>query len=141
MREGVRVLMDTTRFTQFGAWQGHWVAGGERREVAPESTMGIRDRSWGVRPVGEPETGAPGLLTTEPGVYWVWSPAIFDDFCTQFGTFEDHDGNSTQLGGAVVPRYGRQSQIPERVEPGLRELATGKHRIEFHKGTRLAKVA
>ena len=141
MREGTRVLMDTTRFTQFGAWEGYWSAGGKRCPVSPESTLGIRDRSWGVRPVGEPEAGAPGLLTSEPGVYWVWSPIFFDDFCSQFGTFEDHDGNATQLGGALVPRYSNQSEIPEGDDPGHRELASAKHRIEFHSGTRLARYA
>ncbi len=141
MREGVRVMMDTTRFTQFGSWEGHWVVGGVRRAVKASATMAIRDRSWGVRPVGEPEGGAPGLMNKEPGVYWVWSPVLFDDFCTQFGTFEDHDGNSTQLGGAAVPRYAAECDVPENEEPGHRELATGRHRIEFHPQTRLARYA
>ncbi len=141
MREGVRVLMDTTRFTQLGAWEGHWSVGGIRREVRLESTLGARDKSWGVRPVGEPEAGAPGLLTSEPGVYWVWSPLVFDGFCTQFGTFEDHDGNSTQLGGAVVPWYENSAKIPYGEDPGHRELSTASHSIEWQKGTRLAASA
>lgn len=141
MREGSRIIMDTTRFTQFGSWEGHWVVNGVRRNVTANETMGIRDRSWGVRPVGEPEAGAPGLLTSEPGVYWTWSPVFFDDFCTQFGTFEDHDGNATQLGGARVPRYRDQSEMPLNEEPGHRELVTGKHKIAFHPGTRLAQRA
>lgn len=141
MREGVRAIMDTARFTQFGGWEGHWVAGGVRRTVDASVTMGIRDKSWGVRPVGEPEAGAPGMLTSEPGVYWVWSPVLFEDFCTQFGTFEDHDGNSTQLGGAATPRYSQQCDMPENEEPAHRELSTGRHRIDFHSGTRLARYA
>jgi hypothetical protein len=141
MHEGVRTIMDTTRFTQFGAWEGHWSVGGVRRAVDASLTMGIRDKSWGVRPVGEPEAGAPGLLTNEPGVYWVWSPVFFDDFCTQFGTFEDHDGNSTQIGGARVPRYREQSEIPDGEEPDHRELITGSHQVDFHPGTRLARRA
>ncbi len=141
MREGVRVIMDTTRFTQLGAWEGHWSVGGIRREVRLESTLGARDKSWGVRPVGEPEAGAPGLLTSEPGVYWVWSPLVFDGFCTQFGTFEDHDGNSTQLGGAVVPWYENSEKIPYGEDPGHRELSTASHSIEWQKGTRLAESA
>jgi hypothetical protein len=44
-----------------------------------------------LRPVGEPEMGAPGLLTTDPGVYWVWAPIDFGDVCMQFRSFEDRD--------------------------------------------------
>jgi hypothetical protein len=141
MREGVRVIMDTTRFTQFGCWEGHWVADGVRREVRSDTTLGIRDKSWGVRPVGEPESGAPGLLTSEPGVYWVWAPVVFDDICTQFGTFEDRDGTPTQLGGAVVPRYDSSDAIPIGEEPGHRDLASARHTIRWQKGTRLAESA
>jgi hypothetical protein len=136
LREGSRLIMDSCRFTQFGRWQGYVVAGGERIDVAAASTLGTRDRSWGVRPVGEPYGGAPAPAAEEPGVYWCWCPIHFDDVCTQFATFEDRDGNPTQLNAAIVPTYESTDDIPPGVEPGHREMATARHRIAWQKGTR-----
>src|SRR5437879_1557249 len=56
-----RLFMDTTRLTQFGLWEGTITAGNARLALAPLRALGVRDRSWGVRPVGEPEGGAHGL--------------------------------------------------------------------------------
>jgi len=141
MYDDGRLIMNTTRFTQLGSWGGHFAIGGARTEFSPSRTLGTRDKSWGVRPVGEPEAGAPGLLTTEPGVYWVWAPIFFDGFCTQFQTFEDRDGNPTQLGGVIVPIYSSLDEIPRGEDPGHREMATARHRIEWVSGTRLAESA
>jgi hypothetical protein len=141
MYDDGRLIMDTSRFTQLGSWEGRFVAGDARREFSHRETHGIRDRSWGVRPVGEPEVGAPGKLTTEPGVYWVWAPVFFDDFCTQFQTFEDHDGNPTQLGGAIVPLFSTLGEIPRDAEEGHQEMASASHRIKWRSGTRLAESA
>jgi hypothetical protein len=136
-----RLIMDTSRFTQLGSWGGQFTVDGQRRELSHADVYGVRDKSWGVRPVGEPEAGAPGKLTTEPGVYWVWAPVFFDDFCTQFGTFEDRDGAPAQLGGAIVPLYASGDEIPHGEDPGHCEAASASHRIEWHPGTRLAKRA
>ncbi len=141
MAEGVHVIMDTTRFTQFGAWQGYFSIDDERREVSKSETLGVRDRSWGVRPVGEPQGGAPGLLNQEPGVYWVWCPIDFGDFCTQFGSFEDHDGNPTQLSACKVPTYDNIKDIGIGEEPDLVEMKTAKHNIQWRKGTRHCESA
>jgi hypothetical protein len=141
MYDDGRLIMDTTRFTQLGSWEGHFAAAGERTPVAASRTLGTRDKSWGVRPVGEPEVGAPGLLTTEPGVYWVWAPIFWGGFCTQFQTFEDRDGKATQLGGAIVPIYASAADIPRGEDPGHRDMQSARHRIKWVSGTRLAESA
>jgi hypothetical protein len=141
MFEGARLIMHNSRFTQLGRWQGHFSVDGARTEVSPRRVIGMRDKSWGVRPVGEPEAGAPGLLNQEPGVYWVWAPLHFGDFCTHFNTFEDHDGNPTQLGAAIVPVYESLDEIPRGEDPGRREMASASHRIEWISGTRLPASA
>ena len=84
MMEGTRTIMNTIRFTQLGKWTGEIST--EAGKLNPQAIYGIRDRSWGVRPVGEPEGGAPGMLNQEPGVYWCWAPVHFDGFCKQFAT-------------------------------------------------------
>jgi hypothetical protein len=141
MSDGGRTIMDTTRFTQVGRWEGHFAAAGQRVDVLAERTHGVRDKSWGVRPVGEPEAGAPGLLNSEPGVYWVWAPIIWGDFCTQFGSFEDHDGHPTQVSGHRVPIYSSSDEIPEGEDPGIQTMASAQHKIHWRKGTRLAEGA
>jgi len=141
MFEGTRLIMHNSRFTQLGRWQGHFSVDGVRTEVSAQRVIGMRDKSWGVRPVGEPEAGAPGLLNQEPGVYWVWAPIHFGEFCTHFNTFEDHDGNPTQLGAAIVPVYESPDEIPRGEDPGRREMASGSHRIEWISGTRLPASA
>ena len=49
---GSRLVMDSTRLTQWGTWTGRIAAGGT--ELPIERMYGTKDRSWGVRPVGEP---------------------------------------------------------------------------------------
>ncbi len=142
MRDERRLIMETTRFTQVGCWQGFFEVAGARSEVAAEHTAGVRDKSWGVRPVGEPEAGAPGLVTSEPGVYWVWAPILWDDgFSTQFGTFEDREGAPTQLSGHRVPMYARAADVPDGEDTGIVEMSRASHRIEWSPGTRVAARA
>jgi len=136
MREGTRLIMETSRFTQFGTWDGQLSIAGRRHRVAAARTLGVRDRSWGIRPVGEPMGGAPAPSTEEPGVYWTWCPIHFDDICTQFGTFEDRDGHPTQLSGAMVPAYASVDDIPQGKEPGHQEMLSVRHRYEWQPGTR-----
>jgi hypothetical protein len=73
-RNGPRVLMDYTRMTQNGHWQGWIEIDGVREEV--DGSVGTRDRSWGVRPVGasDPQPLAPAQV---PQFFWLWSPVNF----------------------------------------------------------------
>ncbi|MBK8288397.1 MAG: hypothetical protein IPK95_07005 [Cellvibrionales bacterium] len=74
MSEGVRTIMNTTRFTQFGFWSGHFTINGQRTEVNMATIMAHAiNRGVGVRSAN-PEAGAPGLLNGEPGVVRVWAP-------------------------------------------------------------------
>lgn len=135
MREGVRIIMETTRFTQYGSWAGSITVHGKTLVVERTSTLGTRDKSWGYRPIGEPEAGAPGLLNKEPGVYWLWSPIHFDTFCTHYATFQDFDGKPTQEGGAIVPAYPSLSGIPAQ-DTQVQHIKQCQHRVQWRKGTR-----
>lgn len=140
MREGVRIIMETTRFTQYGFWSGHITVHGRTITVQKATTLGTRDKSWGYRPIGEPEAGAPGLLNKEPGVYWVWSPMHFDSFCTHYATFQDFDGKPTQEGGAVIPAYASIADIPDR-DSAMEHIKHCQHRVQWRKGTRWPTAA
>ena len=137
MHDDGHLIMHNTRFTQMGFWEGYFSIDGERYEV--NKAYGVRDKSWGVRPVGEPQGGAPGLMNAEPGVYWVWNPINFGDVSTQFCTFEDRDGKSTQLSADIVPLYDSVGDIPALEDPGLKPMANISHKIHWQKGTRYAQ--
>lgn len=143
MYDGPRLIMDAQRFTQFGRWEGWFSIEGARTQVKRSATPAVRDRSWGVRPVGEFEEGAPSKLSTDPAVYWVWSPIHFDDFCTLFLTRQEPDGTAQELGGAIVETYASMDQIPRGPEASAAEqiMASGSHRIEWLSGTRWPKGA
>jgi hypothetical protein len=133
------LIMHNSRFTQMGYWQGYFAVDGERYEV--NRALGTRDKSWGVRPVGEPQGGAPGLLSGDPGVYWCWNPINFGDVCTQMGTFEDRDGKPTQVSADLLPLYDNPDDIPRGEDPGLVEMVEVSHSIEWVRGTRWPAAA
>lgn len=107
---GSRKIMDYTRLTQFGVWEGWIVVDGERIEVTPDTFVGSRDRSWGVRNVGERDAGAPA--TASPQFFWLWSPILFDDVCVHFDVQEDGEGVRWHQNGAVAPRRHRSGPDP-----------------------------
>lgn len=136
MHDEGHLIMHTSRFTQMGYWEGWFSVDGQRHDV--NGAYAIRDRSWGVRPVGEPQGGAPGKLNSEPGVYWLWNPINWGDFCTQMGTYEDREGNPTQVSADLLPLYAAPEAIPDSEEPGLIAMTDVQHQLTFMKGTRFA---
>jgi hypothetical protein len=92
IRKYGRVLFDTSRFAQTGCWTGSLEVGGERIDVTPDRWWGTRDRSWGVRPVGEPE--APGIRQGEGQMTGMWNyfPMQFDDHSILYICQETDDG-------------------------------------------------
>ncbi len=140
MYDDGHLIMSNTRFTQMGHWDGWFSVDGKRTEV--NRAFGVRDKSWGVRPVGEPQTGAPGLLHNDPGVYWLWNPIHWEDgTCTQFGTFEDRDGHPTQLSADQLPLYASPDDIPALEDPKHVVMRNITHQVQWHSGTRLAAGA
>lgn len=88
-----RAFLDACRMAQLGAWSGWIDIGGDRVEVTPDHWWGSRDRSWGIRPVGEPE--APGRLADEPAApfRWLYAPFRFDDHAMVLICQERGDGS------------------------------------------------
>lgn len=135
-REQGRLAMDVTRFTQFGAWQGVLEAAGEALAIEPAAVLGTRDRSWGIRPVGE---RPPGPMLGAPQFFWLWAPVHFDDCCTHFDVNEDASGGRWHRFGALVPLL-----EPERDPTDAGGVETARdvaHRIAWQPGTRRAARA
>ncbi len=126
-----RVVMDLTRLTQFGLWRGTIDVDGARVAVEPARVLGCRDRSWGVRPIGEPEIGPPGM---PPQFFWLWAPIHFDDVCAHFDVNEGADGRRWHQNGMLVPV---ETDDTSRIET---MTAVG-HRIRWTSGMRRAAVA
>ena len=88
-RIGPRTLMDYTRLTQNGRYQG-WIELDGVRELV-DGFVGTRDRSWGVRPVGvrDPQALAPAA---PPQFFWLWAPTNFESASLFFHSNDDAAG-------------------------------------------------
>jgi hypothetical protein len=128
VREGFgRLVFDSARFAQTGGWTGRVRVGGEEWDVTPERWWGSRDRSWGIRPVGEAEH--PGIRAGRPGgtFFWLYAPMQFPDFSILVIAQEDADG-SRVLEEAVRVWPEGSGRAPEM-------LGRPEHEIEFVPGT------
>ena len=87
---GPRLFMDYTRATQNVCWQGAISFDGKSVDVA--AWHGTRDRSWGIRPIGEsdPQPGVPAMV---PQFYWLWTPINFDTHVLFCHTNDDGEGS------------------------------------------------
>ena len=86
------VVLDACRFVQVGAWEGVVRVGDDEITVSDDGWSGARDRSWGIRPVGEatpPGRPAEGGA----GFWWCWAPLRFEDFAIVVITQELPDGH------------------------------------------------
>jgi hypothetical protein len=136
---GARRAMDATRFDQFGRWSGVVRHPEGEIIVNDQVCLGTKDRSWGVRPVGERDMGgAPNIPT---GAFFLWAPLFWDDHITHAIFFDGPRGEALVREGIVAPLYPSESKVPA-VEDGLdKRMATARHRVTYAPGTRLAAKA
>ena len=111
MRTGNRTTLDAQRFAQLGSWSGNLVIDGETIAVDPATWIGTRDRSWGIRPVGESEpAGRPADPPVE-GMWWLYVPMAFDDFAIVVIIQEEPSGFRTLNDCTRIWRDGRVEQL------------------------------
>ncbi|BBX05212.1 hypothetical protein MAIC_00150 [Mycolicibacterium aichiense] len=92
MHSDRRVTLHACRFAQLGSWEGWIDVDGERLSVDATTSVGSRDRSWGIRPIGEPEpAGRPD--TAFGGMWWLYLPLAFADYQIFLIIQEDPDGH------------------------------------------------
>jgi hypothetical protein len=132
--------MEATRFNQFGHWAGELRYDGRTLTVNPETTYGTKDRSWGIRPVGDPDPGgAPS--TKPPQVFFLWAPLHWKDRCTHAGIFENEHGIMWHWDGMIMPTYDDPDAIPMVVDPNMKPLLKVEHDLTYIPGTRRASHA
>ena len=130
-------VMQATRFNQFGYWSGEIRYDGKTLQVDPSRVYGTKDRSWGIRPVGDP--APPGAPPTEaPGIHFLWLPVHWEDRCTHVGMFQNIHGEVWHFDGMICPVYASPDDIPGVEDPAVRTLTFAEHSLEFVKGTRRA---
>jgi hypothetical protein len=129
-RQGPRTMMDYTRLTQNGAYEGFIEIAGTRLEIEREMVLGTRDRSWGVRPIGlgDPQGAAPPRA---PQFYWLWSPLNFPDRFMLYHLNAEGSGKPWNT-ASVIGELGR-------AEPVHMQACSSK--IEYKSGTRHARRA
>ncbi len=136
---GARRVMDATRFDQFGQWSGTLQHPHGKIAVDAAECRGTKDRSWGVRGVGEPESG--GAPNRGSGICFVWAPLFWDDHVSHAIFFDGAQGEALVREGIVAPLYDGPDAIPLQEDARDERMATARHRINYHKRTRLAADA
>ncbi|MBI2709238.1 MAG: hypothetical protein HYX34_06035 [Actinobacteria bacterium] len=137
MHAGGRAILDACRFAQVGTWHGVLRIDGVETVVEPSAWVGTRDRSWGIRPVGEPEL--PGRAGEEPaeGFWWLYVPLRFEDHALVVIAQEQADGHRILSEASRVWAGGRVEQLgwPE-VDIGYRSGTRVPEHAVLHLATR-----
>jgi hypothetical protein len=137
---GVRRGMDATRFDQFGRWSGVVRDPDGEIRVDEAVCLGTKDRSWGVRGVGEPETGG-APQQGRRGAFFLWAPLFWEDHITHAIFFDGPNGEALVREGIVAPLYASEGEVPGVEDGRDQRMATARHRVAYHPGTRLARSA
>ena len=138
-RNRARITQDVSRYAQVGCYEGTLTVAGRHYDVSPERWRGARDRSWGVRPVGEPEP--PGIRVADvvagrAGFFHNWLPMQFEDYMLKVTVDEDCDGARVLEEAAVVWNHGvakanetlGRPEVAIRYVPGTREIESAEVR-------------
>jgi hypothetical protein len=126
-RRGARVTTDTSRFAQTGFWSGTMRLGDEHLELRDGEWLGGRDRSWGIRPVGEPEPIVRHAGEGAAGFLWLYCTMQFERSTIVCILQED------RLGRRSLEQAVRVYADPERPPDDLGRID---HELHFVNGTR-----
>ncbi len=136
MRTGTRPIIAATRFAQVGTWSGTLSVDGRSYHVESDRWVGTRDRSWGIRPSGEPDP-SDRFSDDEPieGFWWTYVPLRFDDFALIVIIQETPDGFRTLNDATRIFADGRREQLgwPEievDYAPGTRHPTGARIRLQ-----------
>ncbi|HXX91331.1 MAG TPA: hypothetical protein VEI83_14020 [Acidimicrobiales bacterium] len=130
MRQSERIILDALRFAQVGTWEGVVRVDGDEIAVSDDRWVGTRDRSWGIRPVGEAEPAGRAGAEPDPqfGFWWTYVPLRFDDYAVVIIAQEDGNGTRT-LNEAVRVFPAGSDRLPQ-------QLGWPEFEIRYRPGTR-----
>lgn len=128
-RSDERIVLDAQRFAQVGTWSGTIRVEGDEIAVSPDRWVGTRDRSWGIRPVGEPEPAGRHAGDAPPGFWWLYVPMRFDEFALL--VIVQEDGAGTRKLNDVVRVFPAASGRPPE------QLGWPEVEMHYRSGTRI----
>ncbi len=140
-RFGPRTFMDYTRLSQATAVSGTVTLDGEAIDLA--GAMGLRDRSWGIRPTGMPDP-QPHQPPVEPQFHWLWTPTRLADRTLFWHVNADAGGRPWNTRATICPDGGgaedhvhAHGTMELDLEPGTRWVRGAQLRVEADDGTNL----
>jgi len=130
-RIGPRTFMDYTRLTQNGHYSG-WIEVDGVRHMLHPATMGTRDRSWGVRPVGAADAQPHGSSVVH-SFFWQWTPINLPQRSVYFHINADRHGAPWNTRAVIMTDGGGHADAFETpsasltapLQPGTRWPAGG----------------
>ena len=78
---------------------------------------------------------------TPRGICFVWAPLFWDDHISHAIFFDGSKGEALVREGIVAPLYASEAAVPGVQDSKDERMATARHRISYHRGTRLAASA
>jgi hypothetical protein len=127
LRSRGKVVFNTQRLAQLGRWTGTLSVGGRDLAVTADTCFGSRDRSWGVRPVGEPEPDGIRQGVNAMAGMWNYYPMQFDDHAIYYICQETAEGKRNLV------QAERVWNDPSRE---IEDLGEPEHEHQFVPGTR-----
>lgn len=122
-RVGPRTVMDYTRLTQNGHYTG-WIEVDGVREALAAGSMGTRDRSWGVRPIGAADPQFAGRAV--PQFFWQWTPVNLPARSLFFHLNAHADGTPWNTRAVIAPDGAGADGFTESHTPQMEtQLAPG----------------
>lgn len=138
-RIGPRTFMDYTRLTQNGFYEG-WIEVDGTRQPLATGSVGTRDRSWGVRPVGASDQQPHGHGVV-PSFFWQWTPLNFERSSLFFHINADAAGQAWNTRAVIAEDGVSAARLQEchgamtaALKPATRWPADGTLRIETADG-------
>ncbi len=132
VREQGRIIFDTTRLAQTGTWAGTLKVGDRHFDVDDRTWWGTRDRSWGVRPIGESEPQ--GIRAKKHfSWFWIYTPIKFEDHSLLIMMQEHQDGS--RVLEEAVRMWPAESGKPNEF------FSRPRHQMQFVPGTRFSTGA
>ncbi len=111
MMGAARPTLDAQRFAQTGSWSGSLTVEGTTIALDRSEWLGSRDRSWGIRPVGDPDPAGRDAAAPLEGFWWLYAPLRFDDFTVVLIVQERPDGFRTLNDASRIFADGRVEQL------------------------------
>jgi hypothetical protein len=111
LMSGHRPIVDSARFCQLGSWSGTLRVGDREFDVSDDRWSGARDRSWGIRPVGEGEPPGRAAAESLAGFWWLYAPLRFESCALIVILQENPDGYRTLSNAKRIWPDGRVEQL------------------------------